>query len=247
MPKALSKSVAFGISTLRVGWSLAEFLLVRNIVIERVVEFPVEEHFEAEDDEDGRGCGHPEKRFEASNALQPDGYERTYIKHDSVHIRQHFKLTEHEEKLHHNNGNEQAIDHHIPETLYPAISNEGRTNLMGNTHSTAFNLGRADIHQLILVDPGTDPEDNCRGCHNQRCKWCKDQCHSAHEQNISAKGSLISKCQVDKKIQDVLVDRKLEIHRFGPFPNISWCATEHAAKYISLQALQLGSKARTVF
>lgn len=50
MPKAFSESVAFGVSTLNVGNSLAEFPLVGNIVIESLVEFPVEEYFEAEDD-----------------------------------------------------------------------------------------------------------------------------------------------------------------------------------------------------
>lgn len=73
MSKALFESFVCVISVLRMIVSFPDLLFVGSIIIECIAKLSVEIDLEAEDEQNGRDCGHPEKRFEATWTLQPDG------------------------------------------------------------------------------------------------------------------------------------------------------------------------------
>ena len=94
-----------------------------------------------------------------------------------------WALTEDNEQLHEDNRDEETVNDDVPHTLHkPRQSEAQETTPYPFTYTTAFGLRHEDEHELVLVHPRADPEDDRRSDDYQRCKRGKEKADGAHEQ-----------------------------------------------------------------
>ena len=72
--------------------------------------------------------------------------------------------TENDQQLHQDDGNEQTVDHDVPDP------------------TTGLHPCDVDEHELVLVDPRADPHDKCCGHGNQRGQGSENKTDSGHEE-----------------------------------------------------------------